>query len=79
MKHGGKREGAGRKPKADELKVAESFRAVMDDETVVKMLSQKVKEGDMKAIELWLAYIYGRPQQKIGHEGIDTITLKYVE
>jgi len=64
-KHGGAREGAGRKSKADELKVAEKFRNVLSDETVIKKLSEKVDTGDMKAIELWLGYVIGKPQQFI--------------
>ena len=54
---------AGRKPKAVELKAAENLRSVLSDSVVVKKLAEKVKSGDMKAIELWLAYIYGKPNQ----------------
>ena len=61
--NGGARKGAGRKPVADEVKVAESFRAVLSDGYVIEKLSEKVEQGDMKAIELWLAYVYGKPKQ----------------
>lgn len=66
-KNGGVRAGAGRKAKAIELKVAEKFSQVLDDISVVSKLSELVKKGNIKAIELWLAYIYGKPQQKIDH------------
>lgn len=57
----------GRPPKADEIKVAEKFRAILEDETVIEQLAEKVKQGEMKAIELWLAYTNGRPPQSIDH------------
>jgi hypothetical protein len=58
---------AGRPKKADEVKVAESFRAVLSDGYVIEKLSEKVEQGDMKAIELWLAYVYGKPKQSVDH------------
>ena len=63
--HGGYRKGAGRKPKALELKAAEKLRAVLDDEVAIEKLAEKVQAGDMKAIELWLAYIIGKPTDKL--------------
>jgi hypothetical protein len=64
MAHGGKRENAGRKPKADELKVVESFRAVLSDDTVISKLAVLVEKGDIRAIEVWLSYVYGKPKQQ---------------
>jgi hypothetical protein len=79
---GGKRENSGRKSKAEELKVAEIFRNVLEDETVVTKLAERVEEGDIKAIELWLGYIYGKPKQATditsGNKPI-TITFKDAE
>jgi hypothetical protein len=63
--HGGKRENGGRLPKSIELKAAEKLRNILDDEFVIEQLAEKVKSGDMKAIELWLAYIIGKPTDKI--------------
>jgi hypothetical protein len=63
--HGGVRQGAGRKSRADELKVAEKFRNILSDDDVVNKLAEKVNAGDMKAIELWLAYVIGKPKDKI--------------
>jgi hypothetical protein len=63
--HGGKRQGAGRKPRALELKAAENLRAVLEDDFVITKLAEKVEAGDMRAIELWLGYIYGKPNQNI--------------
>lgn len=62
MNHGGKREGAGRKAKADELKLIESMDAILAPEEAWRALGEKVKEQDVQAVKLWLAYRYGQPQ-----------------
>lgn len=78
--NGGPRKGAGRKPKLEEIKVAEKFRLIQDDEVAIKKLADKVKEGDLKAIELWLAYVIGRPTQSINHDIQDNrIILKDID
>lgn len=61
-KHGGKREGAGRKSKADELALIEKMDAILAPESVWKAVAAKVSEGDMQASKLWLSYRYGQPQ-----------------
>lgn len=65
---GGKRPGAGRPSKAVELKIAERFENILASDEVIKKLAIKVKQGDMKAIELWLGYVYGKPKQIIESE-----------
>jgi hypothetical protein len=78
--NGGARIGAGKKPKAEIIKVAEKFRAVLSDEEVIEKLAEKVRDGDMKAIELWLGYTNGKPQQHIDHTSDgEKITLRDVE
>lgn len=61
--HGGKREKAGRKPKADEIKIAEQMDAVMAPDLVWIALSEKVEVGDVQAIKTWLGYRFGMPKQ----------------
>lgn len=63
--NGGARPGAGRKSKAEEIKLAEKMRNILDDETVLTKLAEKVISGDMKAIDLWTGYLYGKPTQRI--------------
>ena len=59
----------GRKPKADEIKLAERMRNILDDETVLQNLANIVdnpKHRDhFKSIELWTGYLYGRPTQRV--------------
>lgn len=62
---GGKRENAGRKPKADEIKLIEQMDAIAVPESVWKALFDKVKDGDTQAIKTWLQYRYGMPKQVI--------------
>lgn len=67
---GGKREGAGRKSKADELRLS----AIMDDigntETVLKVLYKNACDPKNVADrQLWLAYKYGKPKD---NEGLPT-------
>lgn len=63
--HGGRRPGSGRKPKALELKAAEKLRAVLADEVAIEKLAEKVVAGELKAIELWLSYVIGKPTDKL--------------
>lgn len=67
MPKGGKREGAGRKSRAEELRLS----AIMDDigntETVLKALFKAAcdpKNSQDRA--LWLAYKYGKPKDNEG-------------
>ena len=61
--NGGARPGAGRKPKADEIKLIEQMDAVMVPESVWIALGEKVENGDTQAIKTWLSYRYGMPKQ----------------
>lgn len=63
--NGGAREGAGRKPKADEVKMIENMDATKAPQEVWQKLADKVDEGDTTAIKTWLAYRYGKPQAKV--------------
>ena len=49
--NGGAREGAGRKPKTDELELIESLDKLIDKDQVIKVLHGLVIEGDMKAVK----------------------------
>jgi len=66
-KNGGVREGAGRKPKADEIKLIEQMDAVLAPAEVWQKLAELVKDQDAAAIKTWLSYRFGMPQQKVDH------------
>lgn len=63
--HGGARSGAGRKPKADEIKIAEQMDAILTPDSVWSALANKVEENDVQAIKTWLGYRFGMPKQTI--------------
>ena len=68
MPKGGYREGSGRKPKADEIKLAETMDSVKAPIEVWQRLAAKVDEGDTLAIKTWVQYRYGMPKQVIEGE-----------
>jgi len=60
---GGARPGAGRKRKLEEEEIISKLDPMAAD--VFAKLHEKIKEGDMKAIQLFCAYYIGLPTQKI--------------
>lgn len=62
-KNNGGHKTAGRKPKADEIKIIEAMDAVLAPAKVWEALAKKVKEGDVPAQKIWLNYRYGMPKQ----------------
>nr|BAR34784.1 hypothetical protein [uncultured Mediterranean phage uvMED] len=60
---GGKREGAGRKPKVKEQDLIDKLDSIIDKEQVIKTLGQKALNGDMRALGLYMGYRYGKPKE----------------
>ena len=66
--HGGKREGAGRKGRAHELGLIKLLDECVNEDDRRKLfgvLKEKSLKGDMRAIELLLSYLYGKPKQSV--------------
>ena len=61
MARGGKRVGAGRKPKAEEVKLVERLSPLEDD--ALAALAEGVKSGDIKWVQLYLNYYLGKPKE----------------
>ena len=66
MAHGGKREGAGRKPKADEQELIEKLSPLMPK--AYKALSNALDEEEPWATKLAMEYFYGKPKQSVQSE-----------
>jgi len=64
-KNGGAREGAGRKPKVEEIRIIEQMDAIAVPEKIWLALLRKCEEGDTQALKLWLSYRLGLPKQQI--------------
>jgi hypothetical protein len=66
--HGGARQNAGRKSKADELKLAETIDTALGEtwvEDLLKEIHKQAKGGSFPHAQLLLAYKYGKPQDKV--------------
>jgi hypothetical protein len=60
--NGGKRDGAGRKPKAQEQQLIERLDSIIDEDEVLQVLKQLIKDGDLRAVQLYLSYRRGKPK-----------------
>tara|TARA_E500000318_G_scaffold108780_1_gene120356 strand:- start:529 stop:759 length:231 start_codon:yes stop_codon:yes gene_type:complete len=61
MKHGGKRNGAGRKSKADEINLIEKLSPLED--SAFMALKDGVEKGDFKYVQLFYNYYAGKPRE----------------
>ena len=61
MAHGGKRAGAGRKSKADEIQLVE--RLSPSEDAALSALKEGVESGDIKWVQLYLSYYLGKPKE----------------
>lgn len=75
--HGGAREGAGRKPKSEEVKLAEEMDKTGNAGELLGAVYQRAIGGDMIAAKLWLSYRLGQPKQTVeqNNTGDQTITI----
>jgi hypothetical protein len=62
-KRGGKREGAGRKPKSEEFKLVEALDKHIDRDDVILKLKEGINNGDFKYLQLYMNYLYGKPKE----------------
>ena len=75
--HGGSRNGSGRKPKADELKLVEKLDTLIDRDIVVKKLGELLAKGDIRALQLYFNYRYGRPKEKIDINSSEGLNINF--
>jgi hypothetical protein len=61
--NGGKRQGAGRPTKADELLLIEKLSPL--DDLAFKELEKGVKAGDFSFIKMFFEYRFGKPAEKV--------------
>lgn len=61
MAHGGKREGAGRKSKADEINLIEKLSPLEDK--AFEALKAGVESGEFKFVQLFYNYYAGKPRE----------------
>ncbi len=76
-KHGGARKGAGRKPKADEVKLIERLDSIIDKDEAVGKLGELVTKGDIRALQLYLSYRYGKPKESIDLNSSEGLNINF--
>lgn len=62
-KHGGSRNGAGRKPKADEVALIERLTPLAD--LAYSALEKGLEERNPVFVKLWFEYFHGKPNQQL--------------
>jgi hypothetical protein len=77
--NGGAREGAGRKPKAQEQKLIERLDAIIDKDEALGVLGQLVAKGDIRAVQLYLSYRYGKPKESIDLNSSEGLNINFKE
>ena len=77
-KRGGARDGAGRKPKAEEQKLIEKLSPL--EPKAYQALENAIEDDQSWAVKIFFEYMYGRPKQQIDqnntHEFSDGFDLK---
>ena len=61
MAHGGKRKGAGRKSKAEEISLVEKLTPLED--VALEKIKKGVESGDFKFVQLFYNYYAGKPRE----------------
>ncbi len=61
MGHGGKREGAGRKPKSEEIELIEKLKPLED--LAFAALKDGLEKKDFKFVQLYMNYRFGKPKE----------------
>tara|TARA_R100000655_G_scaffold106384_1_gene155609 strand:+ start:193 stop:486 length:294 start_codon:yes stop_codon:yes gene_type:complete len=56
---------AGRKPKADELKLIEKLDSLIDKDAVIAKLLQMIKDDNFPALKLYMEYRFGKPKETV--------------
>ena len=62
---GGNRQGSGRKSKAHQQKLIEKLDNVIEEDEVLGILKQLIISGDLRALQLYFHYRYGKPKDSV--------------
>lgn len=85
--HGGVRPNSGRKSKAEEMGLPKLIEDIVGDKgkraLIQKLYDRSVTKGDIKAITLLMAYIFGKPSDSgmlpIDADNVESVTITYVK
>jgi hypothetical protein len=54
---------AGRKSKAEEMQLIELLNTHIDKDSVILKLKEFIEDDNLKALEIYMAYMYGKPKE----------------
>lgn len=63
--NGGKRKGAGRKPKATEQQIIARLDNIIESDDAIRALKELINKLDFNAIKLYFEYRFGRPKNSV--------------
>ncbi len=75
--NGGARKGAGRKTKQQEQKLIERLDNLIDKDEAIGKLGELVKKGDMRAIQAYLSYRYGKPKESVDINSSEGLNINF--
>jgi hypothetical protein len=78
-KNNGGHPNSGRKPKAEELKLIERLDAIIDSDEAIKTLGNLVLKGDIRAVQLYMGYRYGKPKESVDINSSEGISIDFKE
>ena len=67
----------GRPPKADEIKLIERLDAIIDKDEAVGKLGELVTKRDIRALQLYLSYRYGKPKESIDLNSSEGLNINF--
>ena len=67
----------GRPAKADELKLIERLDSIIDKDEAVGKLGELVTKGDIRALQLYLSYRYGKPKESIDLNSSEGLNINF--
>lgn len=77
INNGGAREGAGRKTKQQEQKLIERLDNIIDKDEAIGKLGELVRKGDMRAIQAYLSYRYGKPKESVDINSSEGLNINF--
>ena len=75
--NGGAREGAGIKTKSQEKKLIERLDNIIDKDEAIGKLGELVAKGDIRAIQAYLSYRYGKPKESVDINSSEGLNINF--
>lgn len=63
--NGGARKGAGRKPKADEIKLIEKLDKHINQDDVILIMKGLIEQGNTQVLKMYMEYRFGKPKEVV--------------